>query len=89
MSKDREKNFLKSFLAFPKIICASPQSCLRQLECGGKIPPMIICLLLISRILYLYFPTFVYKNAYAAIVINGVHFEKAKVPKNSPKICQN
>ena len=29
------------------------------------------------------------KNAYAAIVINGVHFEKAKVPKNSPKICQN
>ena len=35
------------------------------------------------------FPTFVYQNAYAAIVINGVHFEIAKVPKKSPKICQN
>ena len=89
MSKDRENFFLKSLLAFPKIICAAPQSCLWQLECLGKIPPIIICLSLISRILDLYFPTFVYKNAYAAIVINGVHFEKAKVPKNSPKICQN
>ena len=35
------------------------------------------------------FPTFVYKNVYAAVVINDVHFEVAKVPKNSPKICQN
>ena len=35
------------------------------------------------------FPTFVYKNSYFAIVINGVYFEKAKVPKKSHKICQN
>ena len=46
------------------------------------------CFILISPaggIFKLDFPTFVYKNAYAAIVTNDVHFELAKVPKKSKK----